>query len=123
MTEIERAQFCAESGEIERAREYIGVGAGGHAAAAPSAPSPFARDLADALADPVVRILLVALIREAIADDRRDEIARSLAEAEALRARANERQAPQRGTDRTSWVGRRFAAEQARQAQEQEGRQ
>lgn len=79
----------------------------------PAPASQFALDLADALANPIVRTLLIGLIREAIRSERSAESARA-------QSQQQPQPAPLRGSKRTAWVGIRARQEAERQAQAQQ---
>lgn len=80
-------------------------------AARPFEPTAFARDLAAALADPVVRALVLGIVRDGFREELQAERARAqLARDEAASEQANTPQPNyRRASSRTSWVGERAA--------------
>ncbi len=98
---------------LEGARAWAMAEAGGFYQRAPGYASPFATQLADALTDPVIAMLLVGIIREAITHDRQAQVARAQLEAEERQRAAGPPTNQQRASARTSWVGQRAALERA----------
>lgn len=78
--------------------------------------TPFARDLALALTDPVIVALLAQIVRQGIEHDRIMQIARASAARDATPSPPPTN--VQRASSRTDWVGQRFATQFTKQQEE-----